>query len=149
MQWWCSAQNTAWSWQWRPYPGVWVFVLCVGAAIWWWNRVGAQRARHPAPPLHPACVGGLLVLWLALDWPIGALGAGYLASVHMLQFQLIALLAAPLLLRGVSVDALALLRSGAIGARIVRWLTSPVAGLIALNAVVLLTHLPAIVDGLM
>ncbi len=149
MQWWCSAQNTAWSWEWRAYPGVWLFVVLLGVAIWRWNRAGARRAGHLTTPLHPACAGGLLVLWLALDWPIGALGAGYLASVHMLQFQLIALVAAPLLLRGLSGDALALLRGDGTVARIVRRLTAPAAALIALNVVVLFTHIPAIVDGLM
>ena len=29
MQWWCSAQGVAWSWEWRAYPGVWLFVLCI------------------------------------------------------------------------------------------------------------------------
>lgn len=149
MQWWCSAQNTAWSWEWRAYPGVWLFIILLGLAIWFWNRAGAKRVGNPTASLHPACVGGLLVLWLALDWPIGALGAGYLASVHMLQFQLIALIAAPLLLRGASLDALALLRQPTIVTRILTRLTAPVAALIALNAVVLFTHIPAIVDGMM
>ncbi len=76
MQWWCSAQNTAWTWQWKPYPGVWLFVLLVGYLFWRWNRAGARRAGHPTPPLHPATAGGLILLWLALDWPLGALGAG-------------------------------------------------------------------------
>jgi putative membrane protein len=152
MQWWCSAQNTAWTWTWRPYPGVWLFVLLVAFALWRWNRAGAGRIAAATPrgvALHPASVGGLLVLWLALDWPIGALGAGYLASVHMLQFQLIALVAAPLLLRGVSGDALALLQGQPVLGRALRVLTTPAVALIALNAVVLLTHIPAIVDSLM
>lgn len=144
MQWWCSAQNTAWTWEWRPYPGVWLFVLLVGAGIWAWNRAGRATAA-----LHPGAFLGLVVLWLALDWPLGALGAGYLASVHMLQFMLIALVAAPLLLLGVGDDALALLRGASWPARILRRATAPAAALIALNTVVLLTHLPTIVDTLM
>jgi putative membrane protein len=148
MQWWCSAQNTAWSWQWKPYPGVWLFVVMVGFAFWAWNRAGARRAGRSSV-MHPATVGGLLVLWLALDWPLGALGAGYLASVHMLQFQLIALVAAPLLLRGVSSDALALASGSHSTARLLQRLTAPAAALIVLNAAVLFTHLPPIVDDLM
>ncbi|HJU73815.1 MAG TPA: cytochrome c oxidase assembly protein [Gemmatimonadaceae bacterium] len=148
MQWWCSAQNAPWTWQWRPYPGVWLFIALIGCLIWMWNRAGARRAGRRDAPLHPAAVAGLFVLWLALDWPIGALGAGYLASVHMLQFQLIALVAAPFLLRGVTPDALSLLRGSPLY-ETVRRLTAPAAALIALNAVVLLTHIPAIVDALM
>jgi cytochrome c oxidase assembly factor CtaG len=149
MRWWCSAQNTAWTWEWRPYPGVWLFVIAIGFALWYWNRVGARRAGNAPEPLHPFSVLGLLVLWLALDWPIGALGAGYLASIHMLQFQLIALIAAPFLLRGISRDALALLRGESAIARLVRRLTAPLPALLALNVAVLLTHIPGIVDSLM
>jgi cytochrome c oxidase assembly factor CtaG len=57
--------------------------------------------------------------------------------------------AAPLLLRGVSRDALALLRQRTVVARVLIRLIAPVAALIALNVVVLFTHIPAIVDGLM
>ena len=42
----------------------------------------------------------MLVFWLASDWPLGTLGAGYLASAHMAQFLLYTLAAAPLLLLG-------------------------------------------------
>lgn len=149
MRWWCSAQNTAWTWEWRPYPGVWLFVIAVVLAIWYWNRAGARRQGNRQPALHPLCVLGLVVLWLALDWPIGALGAGYLASVHMLQFQLIALIAAPLLLRGVSADALALLRGDSALVQVVRRVTAPFPGLVAINVTVLLTHIPGVVDTLM
>src|SRR5690606_22366096 len=44
-------------------------------------------------------------LWLVLDWPVGALGAGYLASVHMVQFLVIVLAVPPLLLYGVPAQA--------------------------------------------
>ena len=26
MSWWCAAQDTAWSWTWQPYLGVWMLV---------------------------------------------------------------------------------------------------------------------------
>jgi putative membrane protein len=146
---WCSAQDVAWSWQWRAYPGVWLFVLLVGFAVWRWNRAGARAAGRPAPPLRPGFVIGLFLLWAALDWPIGALGAGYLASVHMLQFLILGLGAPPLLLRGLSPDALALIERDAAAARLVRRLTAPLAALVLFNVVVLITHLPAVVDALM
>ena len=110
---------------------------------------GPAPAPPAAPPLHPLFVVGLLVLWLALDWPIGALGAGYLASVHMLQFLLIALLAPPLLLRGLSPAALAMLEGHSVVAAIARRVTAPLLALILFNVIVLLTHIPTIVDALM
>jgi cytochrome c oxidase assembly factor CtaG len=89
------------------------------------------------------------VLWLALDWPIGALGAGYLASVHMLQFLLMALVAPPMLLMGPSPDALALLERPGKFRALVRRLVSPFPALVFFSVIVLLTHLPPLVDNLM
>ena len=145
MQFWCSATNTAWSWTWTAYPGVWLFLALLWFAVARWNRAASRRAGTDHGPMHPAFYGGLVLLWLALDWPIGALGAGYLASVHMVQFILIAMLAPPALLLGLSPQTLAMAGRSAL----VRRLTSPVMALAVFNAIVLLTHLPPIVDGLM
>ena len=99
--------------------------------------------------MHPLYLLGLVVLWLALDWPIGALGAGYLASIHMLQFLLMALIAPPMLLMGPSADALAMLNGSGVGPRLIGRLTAPLVTLILFSVVVLATHLPAVVDTLM
>ena len=149
MSFWCSATGAAWTWQWRAYPGVWLFIILLALAMWAWNRAGARAAGRATRPAHPVFVGGLLVLWLALDWPIGALGAGYLASVHMLQFLLLALVAPPMLLTGPSPVALALLeRPGRLRA-LVRRVLSPFPALVLFSVVVLGTHLPPLVDTLM
>ena len=149
MSFWCSATGAAWTWQWRAYPGVWLFICLLAFGMWSWNRAGARAAGRPQRPVHPVFVGGLVVLWLALDWPIGALGAGYLASVHMLQFLLLALVAPPMLLMGPSPDALALLERPGRNRALVRRLVAPFTALVFFSVVVLTTHLPAIVDGLM
>ena len=152
MQWWCSAQGTTWTWQWQAYPGVWLFVLLLGAGIVALHRSAARRelaaGRAASAALHPAIVVGLLVLWLSLDWPIGALGAGYLASVHMLQFLMMALIAAPLLLVGLSPAVARMLAEGPMGG-LLRRATSPIFALIFFNAAVLFTHTPTIADTLM
>jgi hypothetical protein len=72
---WCSATGVAWTWQWRAYPGVWLFIILMAFGMWAWNRAGGRAAGRAPRPVHPAFVGGLIVLWLSLDWPIGALGA--------------------------------------------------------------------------
>ena len=145
MQWWCSAQGVAWEWSWRPYPGVWLFVATIAVAIWMVHR----RAGAVVQPWRVSMMGqGILALWIALDWPVGALGGGYLASVHMLQFLLIALIAPPLILLGVHPEVWSMLEKRGPP----RWLaavTAPLIGLIALNAVMLMTHLPAIADPMM
>ena len=156
MQWWCSAQGVPWSWQWRPYPGVWLFMLAVVAlyliilrreeaarAAPAFHAVGSRSGPHPRWRPVAGWVG-LALSWLALDWPLGTLGAGYLSSVHSVQFLLLIFIAPPLLLLGLGPRALA------VPGRARR---SPVAGILAaallFNVVVIATHMPRVVDRLM
>lgn len=138
MQWWCSAQGLPWSWEWRAYPGVWLFVLAVvGLYLLALRRAAAERPAWR----KRAGWAGLALVWLALDWPLGALGAGYLSSVHSAQFLLLTFIAPPLLLLGLGP------RPVTEGGR------SPVPGILAaavlFNVVVIATHMPRVVDGLM
>lgn len=178
MTWWCSAQSTAWDWSWQAYPGVWLFLGLIAAGYVAMTRatamvgVTAEAGRATAPTglatqrgareggperwRRWAFGGGLVALWLALDWPLGPLGAGYLASVHMVQYLLIALLAPPLLLVGLPRAVYARL-AGAGGSvadassapTALRVVTHPLVGLAVFGVTVYWTHLPGVVDGLM
>jgi putative membrane protein len=150
MQWWCAAQDVAWSWTWRPYPGVWLFIGLLAAGF------VALHRRHPSSDdaLRPGvrralAAAGLLLLWIALDWPVGALGSGYLASVHMVQFLLIALSAPPLLLLGVPRAALVGFVGRPVAGRVVAFIGHPIVALGSFVALMGLTHWPLVVDRLM
>lgn len=145
MQWWCSAQGLAWSWTWRPYLGVWVLVgMLVVGYVTLVRRSGGVPAGRAG-----AFAAGALVLWVALDWPVGALAAGYLASVHMLQFLLVALVAPPLLLLSVPGGGWSRLAERPALVRALRGATRPLVAIVVFNAIVWLTHWPRMVDGLM
>ncbi len=149
MSFWCSATGQPWTWEWKAYPGVWLFIVLLALGVWSWNRAAARLAGRDAGPVHPAFASGIFVLWLSLDWPIGALGAGHLASVHMLQFLLMALVAPPMLLLGPTDEALAMVEGPGLPRALVRRMASPFAALVQFSVVVLATHLPPVVDGLM
>ncbi len=147
LQWWCSAGGGTWTWTWRPYPGVWLFVAAIAAgyALRW--QAAKRRASGLSPGLRPlSAVLGVLLLWLALDWPVGPLGAGYLEIAHMAQFILIVMLAPPLLLEGLPPDP-----GGASRCRgpVLRLLTRPLVALSLSAMLVVAGHTPAVVDGLM
>lgn len=144
MNWWCAAQGIPWSWTWRPYPGVWLFIALVGIAYW---TLGGGRSVGPRRRIWFWI--GLALLWSALDWPLGALGAGYLASIHMVQFVLIALIAPPLLLSGIPHDTYERLQRGRVGRVTTRLLTAPLVAVLLFALIVVVTHWPAVVDGLM
>ncbi|MEJ7561439.1 MAG: hypothetical protein WKF45_02815, partial [Ilumatobacteraceae bacterium] len=81
--------TTDWSWDWRPYFGVWVLVaLFVGFYALSWRRHLRVTARVMQPDdwRHVRRYGAAMVaLVVASDWPLGALGAAYLLSAHMTQ----------------------------------------------------------------
>lgn len=142
MTWWCAASDLPWAWTWRAYPGVWLFLGVLAIALHRISRTpdGSHRGR-------PYLVAGLVILWLALDWPLGALG-GYLASAHTGQFILIALAAPPLLLLGIR-DGLAGLGTETRAARLLAGAARPAGAFLGYNLVVIVTHVPTLVDGLM
>lgn len=97
ISWWCTALACPWSWTWIPYPGIWA------AAVLPMIFYGRSVHRHDGEANWRKVaqfMAGMLVFWVASDWPLGTLGAGYLASAHMTQFLLYALVAAPLILLG-------------------------------------------------
>jgi putative membrane protein len=141
-QWWCSAQAVPWDWSWRPYPGVWLFVAAAAGLFVLFVRSGGSGAGRGWT------IAGFVTLWLALDWPIGALGGGYLSSVHMLQYLLIALLVPALLLLGVPPEAWKRLEDSRTRP-VLQFVTHPLIALGLFQVVLIWTHLPATVDGLM
>ncbi len=158
VQWWCSAGSGAWAWRWRPYPGVWLFAGGLAASYAWrWRRAGrgrtergggaraagqeAREGRHR----RLAAAGGVLLLWIALDWPLGPLGAGYLEVAHMLQFLLVVMLAPPLLLYGLPPVPAGTRRPSAVR----RALTYPGVTLVGSATLVVAGHTPFLVDTLM
>lgn len=147
LQWWCSARGVGWEWEWTAYPGVWVAMALL---IVLRRRLvtGAEDAPSTSRFGALAWGAGVVLLWVTLDWPLGALGAGYLASAHAVQFLAVGLVAPALLVAGLPRGALRGLaerpRLRAAG----RWLGSPVAALAAYNAILVFTHLPAAVDTL-
>lgn len=94
---WCVALDKPWSWQWIAYPGIWL------ASITPMVLYAIAIRRHPGPIDRRKArffYAGMIVFWIATDWPLGTLGAGYMASAHMVQFLLYTVGAAPLLMLG-------------------------------------------------
>jgi cytochrome c oxidase assembly factor CtaG len=150
MQWWCSAESTAWTWAWRPYVGVWLLMIVFIAL---YVRIRRSVAGDPATGIldrQSFWFGlGILSLWLALDWPIGPLGSGYLASVHMGQFLLVGMLAPLLILLGIPDAAFRRIPTSASWFGTLEMLTHPLIAFFVFNGVITITHWPSVVDALM
>jgi putative membrane protein len=117
-----------------------------GAALRW---LAPAQARPPATRGQSASyVLGVLVLWIAADWPVGALGAGYLVSVHSVQYLLFALVAPPLLVHGTPRWLLRRMIRPPWARSAAQFLSRPLIAFATFNVVLVATHLPAAVDGL-
>ncbi len=144
--WWCSSTGQVWAWRYTPFLGVWVLA---GGLIGGYVLAHRRTGHDLDPILTRRFVLGVLAVVVVSEWPIGALGAGYLASVGMLRYLTYTFVAAPLLVaslpgwmvrRAAPTDT----RRGRALAFATAW---PVA-LLAFNSVMFGTHLPPIVDGL-
>lgn len=92
-------------------------------------------------------IAAVVLLWLATDWPLGLLGASYLASAHMLQFLLYTMAVAPLLLLGVP-EWMARRITGSLRLyRILGRCAKPVVAGVLFNGILILTHSPWAVDN--
>ena len=153
VQWWCSARGIPWRWSWQAYPGVWLMVLALAAVYARWTRPLADGEPRDASTSAARRTGGwiaVVLVWASLDWPGGPLGAGYLASVHALQFLLLAMFAPPLLLRGLDSGRIhALFERNGLAARVISAVTQPLLAMLTFTVIMLATHAPGAVDVLM
>jgi cytochrome c oxidase assembly factor CtaG len=150
MQFWCSALKEPWSWTWRPYVGVWV--LCLGLlGAYAWSIRRRRRTNPPEPGARKRAIWftlGVISIWIASDWPVGLLGSSYLSSVHMLQYMIYTLAAAPLLVLGVPEWMARRLLSRLRLYRVACFLAKPVIAAVVFNAILIATNTPTLVDAL-
>ena len=151
MRWWCSGQVAVpWDWAPQPYLGVWLVMIGLAGAyvvaIRRWERDpnGAHRTRGQVA----AAVTGWLVLWVATDWPVGKLAAGYLLAASMVQIILYTYVVAPLFVyalpRPLREAWLARSHMRCVRAVVQR----PLAAFGLLNLSLIVTHVPAVTDTL-
>lgn len=148
MRFWCSTIEVPWSWEFRAYPGIWAAVAMLAGPYLW--AVRRRRERVGADPAQPRrtrfYLAGVLAFWLATDWPLGLLGASYVAWAHMVQFLLYTLVSAPLLLLGtpewMARRVLGKLRLYRVALKVTR----PLFAAVAFNLLLLFTHAPWTVE---
>jgi putative membrane protein len=137
-------------WRFQAHPEVWVLVLFVVCAYIYAVRVIGPLVVKTGPIIttkqRNAFIAAVLLLWLGSDWPVHDLSEEYLYSMHMFQHMVLSYFMPPLVLLAIPkwmFDAV----FGSTRARTaINWLAKPVIAGVAFNVVVMITHIPALVN---
>lgn len=124
------------TWPFDPTVDAGLLVLYFGHALLA-REAGAER-KHTV-----YFVLGLATLWIALETPIDTISDYYLDSVHMLQHVLLAFVAPPLLLLGLSTGMVARL----VRVPGLRGVTEPVPAQVVAALVMIVWHLPPLYNA--
>lgn len=137
-------------WRFQAHPEVWLLVAFVVGAYIYAVRVIGQLVVKDGPVIsvkqRNAFIAGILLLWLSSDWPIHDLSEEYLYSVHMFQHMTLSYFMPPLVLLAIpkwmfdAVFGLGRARS------VINWLSKPVIAGVVFNLVVMITHIPGLVN---
>lgn len=139
-------------WEWHAHPDVWLLIVAlVGGYVFAVRKWGPKEAPDPRRPVSPRKAGyfgiGIFLLWLGADWPVHDIAENYLLSVHMVQHMIFTFIAPPLLLAGMPQWLLRKFLKPRVVSATVRLFTRPLIALVVFNAVIAITHWPALVDA--
>ena len=134
----------------QAHPEVWLLVVFVLGAYVYAVRVIGPVVVKSGPVItkrqRNAFAAGILLLWIASDWPVHDLSEEYLYSMHMFQHMVLSYFMPPLVLLAIpkwmfdAVFGLGKART------VINWLAKPVIAGVAFNVVVMITHIPALVN---
>jgi putative membrane protein len=130
-----------------------VVLVLEGAYLWAVLRVGPRVLPPGQPPVSRRQLvwftGGAAMLLVASEWPIHDLSERYLFSVHMVQHTLISLVAPPMLLLGIPAWLLRRIIAPRPIHVVLGQLTRPFIALVLFNGVIVVTHWPLVVNGML
>lgn len=138
-------------WRWVPHPEVWILVGGLVALYTYAARViGPKAVPGGRRPVSAAqwrwFTVGIVLLWVATDWPVHDIGEQYLYSVHMVQHILLTLVIPPALLLATPQWLARLVLGRGRADRVVHRLARPIPAAIVFNGLALLTHWQLVVN---
>ncbi len=134
------------------HPEVWLLVAFLTTAYIYMVKVLGPRAvpagRPPASRANWICFGmAITILWVASDWPLHDISEEYLYSAHMVQHMALSYFLPPLALMATPTWLARLVLGNGRVYRAVKGLTHPVIAGVLFNGVVMLIHIPGLVNA--
>ncbi len=138
-------------WRWQPHPEVWVLVGGVAALAVYALRVVGPKVVPAGQPVASrqqlAWLGlGIVLLWVASDWPLHDIAEEYLFSAHMIQHMLLTYIVPPVLLLATPEWLARLVLGRGRAKQVFYFLAKPVPAALAFNGFLLFTHVPGVVN---
>ncbi|MEO6126016.1 MAG: cytochrome c oxidase assembly protein [Ilumatobacteraceae bacterium] len=143
---------TANPWAFNLHIEVWVLVAFLVGAWIYSVRVIGPRVVGPGGVVVTRrqkvyFVATILMLWAASDWPIHDIGETYLYGAHMLQHMMLSYFLPPLALLAMPEWLLRILIGNGKAYTALRFMTRPVVAGVLFNLVIMLTHIPGMVNA--
>ena len=137
--------------RWQPHPEVWVLLVgLVGLYVYALKAIGPVAVKD-GPVATRAnkrwFALGIILLWIAADWPMHDIAEEYLYSLHMTQHLLLTFLIPPIFLLATPEWLARLVLGKGKVAGWFLWLSRPVQAAVIFNALQLLTHWQVVVNA--
>ena len=137
-------------WRFQFHPEVWLLIAFVVGSYTYAIRVIGRRV-HPTGEVVSkkqlrAFVAAVLLLWVASDWPMHDIAEEYLYSVHMVQHMVLSYFVPPLIWLATPAWLFDVVVGGGRARPIVRFLSRPPIAGVLFNLVIMVTHIPALVN---
>jgi putative membrane protein len=137
--------------RWVPHPEVW---LLVGGLVMLYTYAARVIGPKAVPDGTPAIsrrqrgwfIAGIVLLWMAADWPVHDVGERYLYLVHMSQHLVLTLVVPPIMLLATPEWLARLVVGTGRVDRIVHKLARPVPAAVLFNGLILISHFTGTVN---
>lgn len=139
-------------WRFQPHPEVWLLIGALTVLYLWAARVVGPKVVPEGTPVltgrnKAAALSGIVLLWIASDWPMHDIGEEYLYLVHMVQHTILTLVVPPLALLATPRWLADLVLGSGRVRRVIRTAARPVVAGVAFNAMTMAVHWPALVNA--
>jgi len=137
-------------WRFQAHPEVWLLVAFVLGSYFYAVRVIGPVVVKTGPTIttkqRNAFIAAVLLLWLGSDWPVHDLSEEYLYSMHMFQHMVLSYFMPPLVLLSIPKWMFDAVFGSGRARTAINWLSKPIVAGVAFNVVVMVTHIPALVN---
>jgi putative membrane protein len=137
-------------WRYQQHLEIWVLIIGLLIAFVYAIRVVGPKVVPNGEVISRKQIRVfslmIVLLLISTDWPMHDIAEEYLYSMHMLQHTILTYIIPPLALLAIPEWLFRLLVGQGRSYRVIRFLTRPVIAAVTYNAVLLVTHIPALVN---